>query len=122
MWRFAAQRAPGHVAPESLVLQPATHAFHDAVVRIGAAFAQQRRHACAQTLVLVGTGVEDLETLAHELFARGAEHLAQRLIAVNHGALARKRETHGGQVEGQAVVDVHAGEGFALRITTYAVT
>ena len=105
------------MTPEQLAGGP----LHDAVIGVHAAAPQQWCHARAQALVFVGAGVEDLEALAHELLARGPEHLAQGLVAIHHGAFARQCQPHRGEVKGEAVVDLHVGTGVSNRVGLYAI-
>lgn len=76
----------------------------DPVVGVGAAAAQPRHDALAHALELIRAGVEHLKALPHQLVAVGAEHLAQGLVAVDHDAVARKRQAQWGEVKSQAVV------------------
>jgi hypothetical protein len=102
---LAIQRAAGHVAPEDF----AAGALHDAVVGVAALGVQDGRHARAQALVFVGARIEHHEGLAGEQLARPAEHVAQLDVAVHNGAVARDAESHGCELEGQPVIDVHPG-------------
>ena len=129
--RVAVQGAAGHVAPKGFAFESAVQAAHDAVVGVAAAAVEDGRNACAGAFELVGAGVEHLKTLAQQLFARGAKNLANALVAILNGAVAREHQAHGGHVKRQSVINVHGagrvgkvregrGRVNALRKTTYA--
>ena len=90
------ERSACDVAPKGLTSKAAAPALHDAVIGVGHAPLEQRHDALAHAFEFVGTGVEHLEALAHELIAVGAEHLAQGLVAVDHDAVARERQPQRG--------------------------
>jgi hypothetical protein len=104
--RLALQGTAGDVAPERFALEAAIHPLHDPVVRIGAIATQDGFDARARAFVFGHAGVEQLKTLAKQLLARGAEHVAQRLVAVDHDPSARERHAQRRKLEGEPVVDI----------------
>ena len=110
--RVAVQGAAGHVAPKGFAFEAAVQAAHDAVVGVAAAAVEDGCNARAGALKLVGAGVEHLKTLAQQLFARGTKNLADALVAIHDGAVAREHQAHRGHVKRQSVINVHgAGRG-----------
>ena len=87
---------------------------------LAAAAVEDGRYARAGALKLVGAGVQQLKTLAQQLFAGGAKNLADALVAVHDGAVARKHQAHGGHVKRQSVIDVH-GAGWAGQGRVYEI-
>jgi hypothetical protein len=104
--RVPVERSSRHMAPEGFAFEAAVHPFHDAVVGIHAFGVQDGRDALAGAFVFVDAGVEQLKTLADELLAAHAKHLANALVAVNDGAVAREHQADGGQIKGESVIDV----------------
>jgi hypothetical protein len=94
------------MAPKGFALEAAVHPFHHPVVGVHAFGVQDGGNALAGALVFVGAGVEQLKTLANQLLAAHTKHLAYALVAVDDGAVAREHQADGGQVKGEAVIDV----------------
>ena len=94
------------MAPEGFAFEAAVHPFHDAVVGIHALGVQDGLDALAGAFVFVGAGVKQLKGLTNQLCAGHAKHFAHALVAVDDGAVAREHQADGGQVKGEAVIDV----------------
>ena len=104
MRRIAVQRPARDVAPEGFALASPINPLHDAVVGIHAGGIQDGKHARADALILVGARVKDEEGLADQLLARGAEHFADMLVAIEDRAVARQDKTYRCQIESQLVI------------------
>ncbi len=104
------------MAPKWLSFEAAVNAFHHPIVCVEALDIEAQFDASARAFVLVGTGVQHLEGLAHQLLACGAKHLAHVLVAVHHGAVARQHQPDGREVKGLAVIN--HGEGFKGSVLT----
>src|SRR3989344_3249837 len=100
---ISVERTARHMAPEDL----AVGTLHDAVVGAVAFGVQNWFHVRAKALVFVGAWIKYLERLTDEHLARGAEHLAHMPVAIDHGAVARQHQAHGGHVKSESVINVH---------------
>ena len=102
--RARVECAAGHMAPEQLAGVRTADPLHDAVVGVAAAAVETGQDALAGPFELGTRGVEHLEAAADDGVARGAEHLEQCLVAVDHQALARDDEPDRRLVERNAVI------------------
>lgn len=101
----AVERAARDMAPEHLAIG----ALHDAVVGIEALGVQDGLHVGAQALVLFGAWVQYAERLPDQHLARGTEHAAQMVVAIDHVAVAGHHHPDWGHFKCETIVNGHGG-------------